>query len=234
VQRSSFQSVCSSQYKHTIMKTKEEFAATCEALRNNDPRRTKLDLTDYSVWLLLDQKHVQQVVQALEKNAVVEDLTLSRNLCADSALQLSHFLRCSPSLRCLEMTGDEEDTDVSSSAIETLKTSIVIESISRSSSLVKLSLKNVIFGAHCHLEGFLSSTRTLLDFTYAHSYSSMPFRTAQAFGRGLAKNKSLVKLQLATPGLEFIAEILFGLFDHNKLKSLELALALTESSSQVL
>jgi hypothetical protein len=217
------------------MKTKAELIATCQALRKNDPRHTKLDLTDYDV-LLLDQKHVQQVVQALEENTVVEDLTLSRDLCADTALQLSHFLRSCPSLRRLGMTGDEGDIhmDEDSSEIQTLTTSIVIESISRSSSLVKLSLRNIVFGEHCHLEGFLSSTRTLLDFTYADNDSTMSYRTAQAFGRGLAKNKSLVKLQLTTPGLEFMAEILFGLFDHNKLKSLELVVALTESSGQVL
>jgi hypothetical protein len=115
------------------------------------------------------------------------------------------------------------------------KTSIVIESISRSSSLVKLSLINVVFGEHCPLEGFLSFTRTLLDFYYSQDYSTMTYATAQAIGRGFAQNKSLAKLTWSTSsGLDFMEEVLFGWIDHNKLKSLELELSLTKSSSQVL
>jgi Ran GTPase-activating protein (RanGAP) involved in mRNA processing and transport len=63
----------------------------------------------------------------------------------------------------------------------------------------------------------------------------MSYGTAQAIGRGFEKNRSLVKLQWSTPvGIDFMGEVLFGLLDHNKLKSLELDLSLTESSSQVL
>jgi hypothetical protein len=214
--------------------TKEELIATCQALRKNDPRHTKLNLSEYSS--LFDWKqHARTLAEALEENTVVEDLMLSSHLCADSALQLSHFLKSSPSLRRLEMNGKGEDTRESDREIETLKTSIVIESISRSSSLVKLTLDDVIFGEYCPLEGFLSSTRTLLDFSYSQDYSTMPYETAQAIGRGFAKNKSLVTLMWRTPlGLTFMGEVLFGLLDHIKLKSLDLELSLTESSSQVL
>jgi Ran GTPase-activating protein (RanGAP) involved in mRNA processing and transport len=219
-----------------MMKTaKEDLISTCETLRKNDPRYTKLDLTPYST-LLVDRKRVQRVVQALEKNTVVEDLLLPYRLCADSALQLSHFLRSSPSLRHLAMEGKPEDAEEINREFDILKTSIVIESISRSSSLVKFSLCNVVFGDHCPLEDFLSSTRTLLDFSFTQNYfSTMTYGTAQAIGSGFAKNKSLVKLKWSTPdGLDFMGEVLFGLFDHNKLKSLELEVTLTESSSQVL
>lgn len=74
-----------------MLKTKEEWIATRQALRKNDTRQRKLNLEEYGP--LIDRKCVHQVVQSLERNIVVEDLTLSRNLCADSALQLSHFLR---------------------------------------------------------------------------------------------------------------------------------------------
>lgn len=105
------------------------------------------------------------------------------------------------------MTGNGEDMEEDNRQIETLKTSIVIESISRSSSLVKLSLCNVVFGEHCSLEDFLSCTRTLLDFTYWQDYSTMAYATAQSIGRGFAKNKSVVKQQWTTPvGIEFMGE----------------------------
>jgi hypothetical protein len=166
----------------------------------------------------------------------VEDLTLSKHVCADSALQLSHFLKSSPSLRRLEMNGKGRETRKVRREIESLKTNIVIEPISRSSSLVKLTLRDVVFGELCPLECFLSSTRALLDFSYCSQNDSfMTYGTAQAIGRGFAKNKSVVNLQLYAPeGLEFMEELFFGLFDHIKLKSLVLSTQLTELSSQVL
>jgi hypothetical protein len=111
------------------------------------------------------------------------------------------------------MTGKGQYTREVGSEIESLKTHIVIESISRSS-LGKLSLHDVVFGEHCPLEGFLSSTRTLLDFSYIQTYSTMTYETAQAIGRGFAKNKSLVNLLWCTPlGLDFMEEVLYGLFN---------------------
>jgi hypothetical protein len=214
------------------MTTKEEeLIATCQALRKNDPCLTKLNLREYGS--LIDWKqHARNVTEALEDNTVVEDLILSRYLCADSALQLNHFLRSNPSLRCLAMSGKGQE---GSREIESLKTSIVIESISRSSSLVKLTLGDVVFGKHCPLEGFLSSTRTLLDFSFCQAYSTMTYGTAQAIGRGFAKNKSLLNLRWCTPvGLDFMEEILFGVLDHIKLKSLVLKTQLTKSSSHAL
>jgi hypothetical protein len=208
--------------------------ATCEALRKNDPRHTQLNLDEYGAvdW----KQQARKITEALESNTVLEFLALSKSLCADSALQLSHFLRSSPSLRNLAMEGKGRDTtEEFSREIESLKTSIVIESISRSSSLVMLSLRDVIFGEHCPLEGFLSSTRTLVDFSFSQKHSTMPYETAQAIGRGFAQNKSLVKLKWCTAaGLDFLEEILFGLIEHNKLKLLKLELSLTKSSSQVL
>jgi hypothetical protein len=63
-----------------------------------------------------------------------------------------------------------------------MKTSIIFESISRSSLLVKLRRcylgDGVLWGAFCH------ATRTLLDFTYYTSYSTMSYRVAQAIGSG--------------------------------------------------
>jgi Ran GTPase-activating protein (RanGAP) involved in mRNA processing and transport len=216
------------------MKTEEQFIATCQALRKNDPRHTKLDLFGYGS--LVDWKQqARKIAKALESNTVVEDLALSKHLCADSALQLSHFMKTSPSLRRLTMLGKGDDAEEINREFETLKTSIVIESISRSSSLVKLSLCDVVFGEHCPLEGFLSSTRTLVDFSFSQKYSTMPYETARAIGRGFAQNKSLVKLEWCTPaGLDFLEEILFGLFDHINLKSLAMQTKLTKSSSQVL
>jgi Ran GTPase-activating protein (RanGAP) involved in mRNA processing and transport len=216
------------------MAAEEELIAACQALRKNDPRHTKLDL--FGCGSLVDWKQqARKVAEALESNTVVEALWLPHQLCADSALQLSHFLRSNPSLRRLTMFGKGDDAEEINREFETLKTSIVIESISRSSSLVELSLYDVVFGEHCPLEGFLSATRTLLNFSYSQTYSTMTCKNAQAIGRGFAKNRSLVKLQWNTSeGLEFMEEVLFGLFDHNKLKSLELELSLTKSSCQVL
>jgi hypothetical protein len=217
-----------------MMKTKAELIATCEALRENDPRHTELNLNEYGSRVDWKQQ-ARKVAEALEENTVVEKLVLTRHLCADSALQLSHFLRSSPNLRCLVMGGKGEGTDEVSRENETLKTSIVVESISRSSSLVELSLRNVVFGEHCPLEGFLSSTRTLLEFTYFQRYSTMTYGTAQSIGRGFAQNKSLVKLKWETPlGFEFMEEVLFGLVDHIKLKSLVLNIKSTKLSSQAL
>jgi hypothetical protein len=214
--------------------TKEDLTATCRALRKNDPCHTKLNLCEYGS--LVDWKQqARKVAEALEQNTVVEDLTLSKHLCAESALQLNHFLQSSPSLRRLEFNGNGQDTEEASRENETLKTSIVIESISRSSSLVKLTLKDVVFGEHCPLEGFLSSTRMLLGLSYIQTYSTMTYGTAQAIGRGFAKNKSLVNLLWQTPvGLDFMEEVLDGLFKHIKLKSLVLQTQLTRSSSQAL
>jgi hypothetical protein len=176
------------------MNTKEEeLIATCKALRKNDPRHAKLDLRQYG--LAVDWKQqARKVALALEDNTVVEDLMLSKHLCADSALQLSHFLKSSPSLRDLGMYGKGQDTEEVGKENETLKTSIVLESISRSSSLVTLILEYVLFGEPCPLEGFLCSTRTLLDFSYVQNDSTMTRGTAQAIGRGFAKNNSLVNL----------------------------------------
>jgi hypothetical protein len=71
------------------MWTKKGFTAACQALGKNDPGHKHLNLADYGS--LLDRKRVQQVVQALENNTCVEDLTLSENLCVNSTFQLSHF-----------------------------------------------------------------------------------------------------------------------------------------------
>jgi hypothetical protein len=82
------------------MKTKEELIATCQALRKNDPRQTKLNLAEYDA--LVDWKQeASKVAEALEDNTVVKDSTLSTDLCADSAWQMCHFLRSSPCLRNL-------------------------------------------------------------------------------------------------------------------------------------
>jgi Ran GTPase-activating protein (RanGAP) involved in mRNA processing and transport len=214
------------------MKTKEEFTAACQAIGKNDPHPTQLNLAEYGS--LLDRKRVQQVVQALEKNTCVEDLTLSRHLSVHSTLQLTHFLRTSPSLRHLKMRGKVQDTEEELKE-SIIKTSIVFESISRSSALVKLTLRNVLLGDDCSVEGFLSSARTLLEFSYIQSYSTMTYQVAQAIGSGLAQNKSLVKLNWdANKGVDFLGEVLFGLFDHTSLKTIDLTTQLTESSSQAL
>jgi hypothetical protein len=218
----------------TIMAMKEEFNAACHALSKNDPYLTELNLEKYGS--LLDRKCVQQVVQALEKNTVVEDLTLSENLCVNSTLQFNHFLKTSPSLQRLEMRGEVQGTK-EDELKETIKASIVFESISRSSRLVKLILNDVSLGDECPLEGFLSSTLTLLEFSCIQIGSTMTHQAAQAIGSGLAQNKSLVKLSWIAreqQSVEFLEEVLFGLCDHTSLKTLELKIRLTKSSSQAL
>jgi hypothetical protein len=173
------------------MKTAEEFTAACKALGKNDPRHTHLNL--FECGSLLDPKRVQRVVQSLEKNTFVEDVKLSTNLCVHSTLQLNHFLKTSPSLRHLEMEGkahgakeDEEKAIINAG--------IVLESISRSSVLVSLTLDDVLLGDNFSLEGLLSSTRTLLEFYHFQMNSTMTHQVAQVIGSGLAKNKSPVKL----------------------------------------
>jgi hypothetical protein len=214
------------------MTSKEDFTAVCQALGKNDPFLTELNLAEYGA--LLDRERVQQVAQALEKNTFVEFLTLSEHLCVHSTLQLSHFLKTSPSLRCLEMQGEEQLPKEDVLKDTRMKTSIVFESISRSSVLVKLSLFDVLFGDDCLLEGFLSSTQTLSEFFYS-SYSTMTHQVAQAIGSGLAQNKSLVKLHWeVSEGVEFLEEVLFGLYDHISLKTLELEAQLTTTSSLAL
>jgi Ran GTPase-activating protein (RanGAP) involved in mRNA processing and transport len=214
------------------MKIKEEFAAACRALRKNDPSLIELNLAEYDS--LLDRKRIQQVVQALEKNVFVENLTLSENLCVHSTLQLSHFLKTSPSLRHLQMCGKAQCTEGDEEKA-IIKASIVFESISRSSVLVKLGLFDIVLGDDCPLEDFLSSTLTLLELTYFQNYSTMTHQVAQAIGSGLAKNKSLVKLTWnVNEGVNFLEEVLFGLCDHISLKTLELGAQLTETSSLAL
>jgi hypothetical protein len=160
-------------------------------------------------------------------------LTLD-NFCLNSTLQLNHFLRTSPSLQRLEIHGEEQDTKEDELKAN-LKASIVFEAISRSSVLVKLSLHNVLMGDKCTLEGFLSSTMTLLEFTYFQSYSTMTYQVAQAIGSRLAQNKSLVKLHWCAPrGNQFMEDIIFGLCDHTSLKTLELRIRPTKSSSLAL
>jgi Ran GTPase-activating protein (RanGAP) involved in mRNA processing and transport len=214
------------------MTTKEEFNAACEALGKNDPwHSTDLDLGAYGS--LLDRERVQQVVRALEKNTIVEALTLSENFCLHSILQLSHFLKTSPSLQQLEMRGKVEEREKAST-----KASIVFESISRSAVLVDLSLRDVVLGDNCpFFEEFLSSTRTLqvLQFTYFQNNSTMTHLAAQAIGSGLAQNKSLVKLHWnAHRPVDFMEEVLVGLYDHISLKTLGLVTQLTKSSSLAL
>ena len=215
------------------MKTKEDFAAACQALGKNDPRRTHLNLVEYGS--LIDPKRVQQVVRALEKNTFVEDLTFSANLCVNSILQFNHFLKTSPSLQRLEIQGKSQGTDQDDFK-DAIRAGIVCESISRSSVLVSLTLDDVLLGDYCPLEGLLSSTRTLSEFNYSKSNSTMTHQVAQAIGGGLAKNKSLVKLSWSNTyqGVDFLEEILFGLCDHISLKTLELRAQLTKTSSVAL
>jgi Ran GTPase-activating protein (RanGAP) involved in mRNA processing and transport len=219
------------------MKSHGDFIATCQALRKNDPCLNKLNLAEYGS--LFDCGHtplaapawkcVQQVAQALEENTFVEDLTLSEDLCVESTLQFSHFMRTSPSLKQIEMRGKPHGES------ETIKASIFFDSISRSSVLVKLSLRDVLFGDHCPLEGFLSSTRTLVEFSYFQSYMALSYPAARAIGMGLTQNKSLEKLSWEmTQGSKFLEEVLFGLSNHISLKTLDLNIRLTESSSLAL
>jgi hypothetical protein len=214
------------------MTTKEEFNAACEALGKNDPwHSTHLDLGAYGS--LLDRERVQQVALALEKNTIVEALTLSEDFCLHSILQLSHFLKTSPSLQQLEMRGKVEEREKAST-----KASIVFESISRSCLLVDLNLRDVVFGDNCpFFEEFLSSTGTLqvLRFTYLQNHSTMTHSVAQAIGSGLAQNKSLVELHWnAHRPVNFIEEVLVGLYDHISLKTLGLVTQLTKTSSLAL
>jgi hypothetical protein len=88
------------------MKTKEEFAAACQAVGKNDPSPPELNLVKYSS--LLNPKRIHQVVRALENNTFVKDLTFSANLCVHSTLQLSHFLKTSPILQRLQLRGEEQ------------------------------------------------------------------------------------------------------------------------------
>jgi Leucine-rich repeat (LRR) protein len=224
------------------MTIKEDFIATCQALRKNDPCLTKLNLVEYGS--MLDCRHarrvaparkcVQQVALALEDNTFVEELTLSEDLCVDSILQLSHFMRSSPSLKHLDMQGKARGQSEAIKTSEVTKTNIIFDAISRSSVLVKLSLSDVIFGDHCPLEGFLSSTRTLVEFSYFQS-SALSYPAARAIGTGLARNKSLVKISWETSqAFKFLEEILFGLGDHFSLKTLDLKIKMTESSSLAL
>jgi hypothetical protein len=200
------------------MAKKEKFVATCQALGKNDPFLTKLSLAKYCS--LLDRKGMQQLVQALEKNTFVEELKLPENLCVNSTLQLSHFLKTSPSLRRLELRGEGQHPKEDELKESIIKTNIVFESISRSSVLVKLTLFDVIFGDDCPLEGFLSSTRTLLEIAYFQTYSTMTYQVAQAIGNGLAQNTSLLKLTwISKDG--FLEEILLGLCNHASLKTLD-------------
>jgi hypothetical protein len=153
----------------------------------------------------------------------------------NSTLQLSHFLRTSPSLRCLKMLGEDQHPKEDELKETIIMTNIVFESIFRSSVLVELTLFNVIFGDDCPLEGFLSSTRTLLELAFFQQYSTMTYQVAQAIGSGLAQNKSLVKLQwIANKGVDFLEEVLFGLCNHKSLKTLKLEAQLTKPSSLAL
>ncbi len=90
------------------MAAEEALDAACQALRKNDPRRTNLNLNEYGYGSLVDWKEkARKVAAALEENKVVEEMWLPKHLCADSAFQLSHFMRSSPSLRRLEMYGKD-------------------------------------------------------------------------------------------------------------------------------
>jgi hypothetical protein len=63
------------------------------------PYLTVLNLVLYGS-LLDREERVQQVVQAVEKNRVVEDLTLSDNRCVHSTLQLSQRVQVFNGWRC--------------------------------------------------------------------------------------------------------------------------------------
>jgi hypothetical protein len=67
-----------------------------------------------------------------------------------------------------------------------IKTNIVFESISRSSVLAELILFNVIFEEDCPLEGFLSSTRTLLELAIFQNYSTMTLWNLYSISSSLA------------------------------------------------
>jgi Ran GTPase-activating protein (RanGAP) involved in mRNA processing and transport len=214
------------------MKTKGEFAAACLALGKNDPSLTELNLAEFGA--LLDRERAQQIIKALEKNTYVEDITLSGNLCVRSTLQFGSFMERSPSLRRLEMHGNAQGTN-EDDLNDAIKACIVLESISRSSLLVKLTLREVLLEDNCPLEDFLSSTRTLLEFYYFQSNSTMTHQVAQTIGSGLAQNKSLVKLHwYVNESVDFLEEVLFGLYDHISLKTLELTSQLTKTSSLAL
>jgi hypothetical protein len=214
------------------MKTEEEFTAACQALGKNDPRHAELNLAEYGA--LLDQERVQQVTEALEKNTFVEDVTFSTNLCVYSTLRFNHFLKTSPSLKRLQIQGKAQDPkeDEEKAIINAV---IVLESISRNSVLVSLTLSDVLLGDDCHLEGFLSSTRTLLQFSFFQSYAALSYPAARAIGIGLTQNKSLEKLSWEmTQGFKFLEEVLCGLSNHIGLKTLELKVKLTGLSSLAL
>jgi hypothetical protein len=118
---------------------------------------------------------------------------------------------------------------------ETIKTSIVLESIPRSSLLVKLSLRNVVSREGCPLGDLLADTRTLLDLSYyCEGGPQMTYGVAKAIGTGFAQNKSLVKLRWDSSGGSAMVEVKLGLLDHAKIKTLELEITLTESSSRAL
>jgi hypothetical protein len=67
------------------------------------------------------------------------------------------------------------------------------------------------------------------------SYSTMTHKVAQAIGSGLAQKNSLVDIRWnAYRYVEFLKEVLVGLYDHISLKTLGLVTKLTKSSSLAL
>jgi hypothetical protein len=163
------------------MKTAEEFTAACQA-----SARTILPTARIPVeYGSLPRGACPASCPKLEKNTFVEDLTLSELLRAfDLAVEL-YFENKSKS-SALEMQKNMAmDEDDLKDAI--MKTSIIFESISRSSVLVKLTLFNVLLEMIV-LEGFLSSTPTYWSFT---TFRAIHDDAPGCASPGLAKNKSL-------------------------------------------
>jgi len=209
---------------------RKQLFALCERLRENDPTLTVFDLCKYGT---IEWKDAMKLAKALEHNTAVTEVSLylfESGMSPESTVPFAYFLRTSPSLRRLTLWGDDDYEENHSSTS-------ILEAVSHSKSLTSLVLDGIVCILPEALEELLASTQTLKEFKFVESEydSGNTMEVAQALRRGFERNRTLEKLEMEWKGVLYLEDVIFGLTEHSKLKSLILDIAFaTEVSSQAL
>jgi Ran GTPase-activating protein (RanGAP) involved in mRNA processing and transport len=198
----------------------------CEQLRRNDPALTVLALgaehppkrTGCITW-----DETTKIAEALENNTYVTALCISQ---PENAILFSHFLRTSPSLRGVVLT-DRNKVGVGVSSL--------LQCLASNKTLMSLHLCHVIIERPAFLETLISTSKTLEELSFKE-HDTASLEVAQALRTGLVRNQTLtfLKLVAARESKSHLGEVVFGLYDHPRLKFLKIDTPLTETFSMAL
>jgi hypothetical protein len=143
----------------------------------------------------------------------------------EHATLLSHFLQTSPSLRILALMRNVDDGGNGGDDVSNL-----LECLTSNKWLVTLLLSYLNIERPVFLETIISTSKSLSHLVFKE-HETASFQVAQALRKGLVRNQTLGSLNLVgtRESKSHLEEVMFGLYDHPRLKILFVDTPLTDT-----